>query len=369
MRQLTLPISVVLTAAFCCTAIAQEAENLPLKTGNDFRKTLASSTKITWQEVPLRSGLDHVASAHSVAIFLDRRVDPDQKVDFRSADEPLEIVLTRITEKLGLGICFEADVVYIGPTSITEKIPTLLAVQQQRIEAFDADLRKRFQKPNSLTWEMLAEPKALVAEIAGRCMLKTIDLDSVTHDLWPAGQLPSAALSEQLTFVLAGFDLTFNIDKDGTNLTIIPIPEDAIFKCVYSIKREQAKLIAALQKKYPKAAFENVSGKVAVTASFAEHAAIRRGLFPPRETPAPMPGGKEVLSLNVTAPAGSVLKTLALHMDCELKYDPSLRNKLTEIVKINAREVSVEELLKQTLDPLGLAYKTDGKTLTIIEEE
>ena len=133
MCKLTLPINMVLTAVFCLATTAQEAKNPPLKTGNDLRKTLASSTKITWQDVPFREGLDHVASAHSVAIFLDRRVDPDQKVDFRSADEPLEIVLARIAEKLGLGISFESDVVYIGPTSITEKLPTLLAVQQQRI--------------------------------------------------------------------------------------------------------------------------------------------------------------------------------------------------------------------------------------------
>jgi len=277
--------------------------------------------------------------------------------------------LTRIAEQLGQGISFESDVVYIGPASITEKIPTLLAVHQQRIESFDAKVGKGLQKRSNLTWEMLAEPKTLVAEIAERYGLKTSGLEKVTHDLWSAGQLPPASICEQLTFVLAGFDLTFSIDKEGTNLTIKPIPEEAIFKCVYPVDREQTKSIAALAGKFPKTAFVISPGELTVTASFAEHAAIRRGLYPPREIPAPAAGGKEVLSLNVTAPAGSVLKTLALHMDCELKFDPSLRNKLTEIVKINAKEVSVEELLKQTLDPLGLTFKTDGKTLTIVADE
>src|SRR5436190_1952090 len=48
---------------------------------------------LDWAEVPLRERLTEFGKKYGVAVFLDRRVDPDQKIELSVRDQPVEGVL------------------------------------------------------------------------------------------------------------------------------------------------------------------------------------------------------------------------------------------------------------------------------------
>ena len=85
------------------------------RTGNRFHRQLQMPVGVTWRQTPLRSALNGLSSSQSVAIFLDRRVDPDQKIDFTVDDVELNAALQRLATDHGLGMSYVGCVVYLGP--------------------------------------------------------------------------------------------------------------------------------------------------------------------------------------------------------------------------------------------------------------
>src|SRR4051794_23494044 len=86
----------VIICGFLLAAGAAIADQPPMrKTGVAFRRQLDERVDITLQGrlLPLREALDHLSSGYSVAIFLDRRIDPDQLVDYKARDTALETVV------------------------------------------------------------------------------------------------------------------------------------------------------------------------------------------------------------------------------------------------------------------------------------
>src|SRR4029079_8331616 len=47
--------------------------------------------------------------------------------------------------------------------------------------------------------------------------------ERIPHDLWAAGALPELSLAEQLTVLLVGFDLTFDLRRENRTIEIVPL--------------------------------------------------------------------------------------------------------------------------------------------------
>ena len=62
-----------------------------------------------------------------------------------------------------------------------------------------------------------------------------------------------------------------------------------------------------------------------------------------------------------------MLKTVANSLGKELKYDAALLDKLKRSVSFTVKDVTLDELMKKTLDPLGLTYKLDEKGLEVVK--
>ena len=90
-------VSAWLCLLFLNTAVAQE----PRKAGK------AGGIRVTldWGDVPLRERLTEFGKKYGVSVFLDRRVDPDQKIELSARDLPVEGVLALAAENLKLGTC------------------------------------------------------------------------------------------------------------------------------------------------------------------------------------------------------------------------------------------------------------------------
>jgi hypothetical protein len=86
-----------------------------------------------------------------------------------------------------------------------------------------SDLRARLLNQRPLVWPDLAQPRDLVAALAAEAGLSVKLPDSTPHDLWPAVDLPPLTWTDRLSLVLAGFDLTFEIDPAKKTIALKPL--------------------------------------------------------------------------------------------------------------------------------------------------
>jgi hypothetical protein len=203
--------------------VAPGQEPIAWKTGPALEIQLKQQYTIQWQDRPLRPVLARLARETAVATFLDRRIDPDQPLSLEVTDIPLNQLHDRIASAVGASACRISAVKYIGPSGIAGKLPSIAAQRRSEAAKMPADLRARFLNQRPLTWPELAQPRDLVAALAEEAGLSVNLPEAIPHDLWPAVDLPSLTWTDRLSLVLAGFDLTFEIDPAKKTIALKPL--------------------------------------------------------------------------------------------------------------------------------------------------
>jgi hypothetical protein len=289
------------------------------KSGAALDGQLKQQFSVQWQERPLRLVLERLSAETGAAVFLDRRIDPDQLLTLATTDMPLIQLYERIAAEAGAGACRLGSVTYIGPPKTTVKLPAIAAQRRADAAKLPAELRSQMLKSAPCGWPDLAEPKILLDDLTKEAGLSVNGGNAVPHDLWPAVDLPPLVWTDRLTIVLAGFDLTFEIEAAAKALKLIPMPN--------------------------------------VTVATPQ----------PRTAKASKAPGKSVYSLRAAGqPAGNVLKTIAESLDKKLSYDPALLEKLRQPVTFDSKGVTLEELLETTLAGTELSYEITDSELQII---
>ena len=151
------------------------------------------------------------------------------------------------------------------------------------------------------------------------------------------------------------------------------MPETAVLEKTYTTRADAVDLAAQLRRIVPEAKIRSEPGKLHVAASQDDHDKVERLLSgqPVRTTTttkAGAGGGEKRYTLTVeNQPAGAVLRTVANSLGKELKYDTAVLQKLKGTVTFTLKDATLDELLKKTLDPLGLTYKLDDAALEVVK--
>ena len=221
-----LPVAFTCLAAILFAALAalQADAAAPWATGPEFQKQLSRPTDIVWAGNPLRQAVGRLAREKRTAMLLDRRVDPEQKIDAQFSDVPLRAALQQIAESRGLGISILGSVVYVGPAEAASRLRTLAALRADDARRLPSAAARKFQQAKPMRWDDLAEPRGCSAALAEENGLELAGLDLVPHDLWAAADLPPLSLTDRLTLLAVQFDLTFAVQSDGTGLRLVPLP-------------------------------------------------------------------------------------------------------------------------------------------------
>jgi hypothetical protein len=174
-----------------------------------------------------------------------------------------------------------------------------------------------------------------------------------------------------MTLLLAGFGLTFELAGDGRTMRLAPLPERLTFERTYTPRGDAADAAGQLRRIAPEASIAVVGQGLRIEASAEDHDKIDRLLKGERvRTTQVTPGEKRyTLTDVVDQPAGAVVKTVANQLGKELKYDAAVGEKLQTRISLSVKDVTLKELLDKTLGPLGLTYRLEDKTLTIVREE
>lgn len=356
-----------LSLAVLAPVSIHSAERISWRTAPEVRQELDGFIRLTWPSNPLRDSLSNLARVRRVAIWLDRRIDPDQRIELQTDEAPLRDALSQLAEQLNARVCLVGPVVYIGPRPSGSKLLAQSALRREEAAKLSGDLRRKLSATKAWQWEELSEPRELVNQLAAEAGLKPSGLEQIPHDLWPAGDWPPLSLSDRLSLVLAGFDLTFEITPGGGALKLVPYPTStAAVERTHAVKGDVKQAVEKLAPMFPTAVIRPSVGKITVTATADEHEQIVEILkgAPPKRPP---PGAEKRHTLKIdNKPVGGVAKALAERLELDLKFDESIQaDQLNQLVSFQVKEVTLDRLFEALLEPTGLAHKIDGKKLEV----
>ena len=144
-------------------------------------------------------------------VFVDRRVDPNMRVSLDIEAGSAEEVVAGIAAGQDLGVARLGPLVYLGPSGAADQLRAISAARSQEVGRLPAESRASLTQKQPTDWPRLGEPRRVIASIVEHRGWRLANADAIPHDLWSAGELPELTLAEQLTVLLVGFDLTFEL--------------------------------------------------------------------------------------------------------------------------------------------------------------
>ncbi len=360
----------LLATGLYCAAEDRAAEDPPprWKLDANFQRALASEFNVVnWPRgSSLRDGLQRLGRLRQVAIFLDRRIDPDQPVELIAKQVTLEELIGLLAAQGGAMPVQIGAVVYVGPR---DAVAGLSAVAQRRARESRALPNHRssaLAMRRGWRWNALAEPRQLIAELAADAKVKLDGLDAIPHDLWPAVDLPPSSWTDRMTIVLAGFNLTFEFTDRGRGVRLVPLPPQRLVKRVYSATLPQMHW-ERIARQFPNADVDRSSNQISLQGTPEEHERLRSLLAQqPATQRQRRPRQRKVHSLRVSEqPIGAILKTLEQQLQLRLEYASGVQDKLHTRVSFDLNEVPLDRLLDATLAPAALTFQRKGDVVRI----
>jgi hypothetical protein len=272
-----------------------------------------------------------------VAILIDRRVDPGQKLDLTIKDEPLQVALQAIADHCGLGVSRLGAVVYLGPLSAARRLRPAAAAFGQAVGRLPTTAQRKLFQAKALAWEDLSTPRDLLTHLAEQNGVEIDGLQRVPHDLWAAADLPPLSLIDRLCLIAMQFDLTFEVEDRGKRLVLVPLPG------------------------YLPAATDDHGWSLGL------HAKGK----PLATEPTPAVDQIRIQHLSVQAePLGPVLRQLADRLGLDLRVDEKALQaagiSLDQRVTVKVENVTVDELFRRLLESTGLTFHRHHKVVEIV---
>lgn len=206
--------------------LASAAGHPAWATGPAFQKRLSQPVDILWSGNPLRRAVAGLSEAQHMAILIDRRVDPGQRLDLTLKGASVESVLQSIADQCGLGVSQLGAVIYLGPPSAARRLKPVAAAFNEAVRRLPPNMQRRYIQAKALAWEDLSTPRDLLAQLGRQYDVEIVGLEQVPHDLWAAADLPPMSLVDRLTLIAVQFDLTFKIQSGGARMELVPMPEN-----------------------------------------------------------------------------------------------------------------------------------------------
>lgn len=356
--------------------VSQLATEPPYHTGPRFRRELETPASGAWTNVPLRTLLRDLATQHGVAILLDRRIDPTLRLPLEITNQPLKEGLEGMAARVGAQTSLTQNVVYIGPGPARNRLRTLIELRTAELQpsaAPQSDRRRRdLLRRQTVSWEDLTSPREVLTQLAERWSLTLRDLDKhVPHDLWAGATLPEVTAIEALSLVLIQFDLTFQWDRDGQTVLLIPAPETvAVERKLRPRGRSAQEFVTQLEARFPGVETRIAGADVLVRSTVEVHESVADWMNPTARKPAaPTPLRQRTFTLTFRrAPVADVLRKLeesGIVFDYDRQAFAAAGIDFSHLIDLDLNQASAEDFLRALFAPFPLAFEIDQVTVRL----
>ena len=343
--------------------------------GAALTQKLAQPGDVFWQGTPLRETLGKFSRAQRVAILIDRRVDPSQRIEAALRAVPVGDIIEAAAADLRLGHCRLGPVVYLGPPEVTRRLRTVAEILRQQARQLPTPVARKLLESKRLEWDDFAEPRELLRQLAASVGIEIDNIELVPHDLWAAADLPPLPLTDRMTLIAGAFDLTLEISGDGKTFSLVPVPDEVAIVRSYPAGSKADDLAKRYSELAPDAGVEIDGTEIRVEGLLEDHEKIAtsRSPAPPSgQRPAgPAPEGETRFTANVVKkPARQVIEHFARQLGFELAIDEAALSRsgisLDTLVSFSVKEATLDELLTATLEPVGCRFARQGKTIRVV---
>ncbi len=345
-----------------------------------FTSSISLRVSALWKGQSLGLVLDRLTTTQGITFWIDRRIDIQQSVDLHVREMALGEVLDVLTKDRSLGWFNLGSVCYIGPRAAAQEIATLLQLAKKPLERMPIAKKKIWTQKEAVSWPRLSEPRLLLSSWLDEKGISLKNPALITHDLWPAKQLPPISLIERVVLLLNGFDLTCQISPDGDQCTVIPIDRPLSITHSYEVDGNASAIIEQMKREAPQLKISQRGKELLASGVWEDHLKLRKLLY--RERPSTrdkeleLPNSsRQLFSLRLqNQPLGNVVSRITQQVGLDLEWDEPLlisRDGVQDLlVSCDVQEVELPALLRSLLEPVGIDFRLeDGKVFLFAPTE
>jgi hypothetical protein len=169
----------------------------------------------------------------------------------------------------------------------------------------------------------------------------------------------------RMSIVLAGFDLTYQMNNDGS-ITLIPFPNEASYQKTFATNVSAVNL-NRIKNRFPTLRITNNMQQLVASGRWEEIAELELLLSGNIITrPRPMTTSKQVYTLSVTNQTiQDVLQAIASNEKLELTGSEAAQKSWDKRISLEAKELPLADLLRQVVGKGNLQYRIVDKQLLI----
>ncbi|MCA9247703.1 MAG: STN domain-containing protein [Planctomycetales bacterium] len=323
---------------------------------------------LTWSNRTLEEALLSFAEAQRIAVYRDRRIDPNVSLQLTLHDVRVGEVYAQIATACMASAVDVGPVTYIGPQASAHELRTLIALRFAELARLPEARQVAFRAKRSVAWSDLATPKELVSGLASEADIDVVGLDVLPHDLWAAGSLPPLSWIERMTLLTIGFERTFEFSPNGQQVQIIPIRRPVAIVRHYPNTTAIRSIESRKDSLVPGVLFKVVRDRMYVKGKLEDHERVdallrgdpldRQRNRPPATTP------KEVRIARFAVenkPLRPVLEQLARGLNVKVTFDETAIRAagiaLDQQVSVTIENATIEQTIAALLQDSGLTFE------------
>lgn len=333
------------------------------RTGDDFDQFIKSPVSVSWQHAELRKRLAEFSRSQKIPIVLDRRIDPNQRLDLVVRNVSVEQFLLRVAQQSGCQFCRFGDGYYVGP-----------AENAQRLLAIDAILNRSPKRTSSAStawgvvgsaaWDKLATPSQVLQQWLPENEFSISGLDQIDHDLMAAADAGALRLDLRLALLLSQFDLWFRQNKSGDAITIVPPPQSLSATMRLEGFDVTQALLQRVRSVAPECKVKKVRRSLSITGP-ADQLEMARNVVIESFEPTLRELDEKRFQLKVENKRRLILDAVAQQLAMELVVDPDSEPRLAEVITVEVKDATVYDLLDAIFRDSDCQYAIDGQTLRV----
>lgn len=325
-----------------------------------------AAVSIDWQHAPLRQRLREFAANQQISIFLDRRIDGSQEIQFSAVNVSFEQLLWRLCDRIDAGMCRVENTYYIGPKDSAAALPEILKGLKKSVSSStNSRLKRRWQSSSELSLPRRSEPGQKLEEIFKVLSCETTGLEQVPHDLWAETQIADSSATLRVALLLTGFDKTVKLAKDLRTLEVVELVIPNAISREFQAGDKAKTAATMIANEFPDLKSSLKRRSVLVEGSVEQVLAVHRKLVAMQQPE--IPGlSDQTFDLKVDDQRLAILNSMARQVSRKLKYQPEHEMLLRGRVKWQLDGATANQIIEKSLEGTGLTFRFTDDALEIL---